>query len=239
VRVESFRSFAPDFNDTYGKHVTSLAEITEIEKRIVQQASDLFMRYGVRNVTMDDIVRELGISKKTLYQYFPDKAELVLRVSAEFFHLEESAFCAIEAQAENAIHELVLIMQWMGQMFSKMSPNLIFEIHRYYPTAWALFDTHRCEHSLIKIITNLKRGVEEGVFRADINIDLVARLRVGAFSQPHDAKLFPADKYSFLAVQQESFLLFVHSIVTPKGLALFHQYSHTAQSSPKNSPSNV
>lgn len=210
-RVESFRSFAPVFR-------------MEPEIRIIHVAFELFVRFGIRNVTMGDIARELGMSKKTLYQYYADKAAIVLASAEGFFQREACMVREIEQQGENAVHELVLIMNWVTQHLRNITPSLMYEVQRYYPEAWMVFDKHRRENALAAIHRNLKRGISEGLFRAEINPDLVARLRIASYSQTADAAILPPDQYSFIQVQEALLDLYIHSIATPAGLVQYHQY---------------
>lgn len=201
----------------------------EPDQRIIHVAFDLFTRYGIRNVTMDDIARELGMSKKTLYQHYEDKAAIVLASAEGFFEREACLIQEIEQQGENAVHELVLIMNWMGQNLKNMSPSLMYEVQRYYPEAWKVFDKHRQENALQAIIRNLKRGMEEGLFRSELDAELVARLRIASYSHTNDSGILPQDRYSFIQIQEVLFDLYLHSIATPAGLERYHQYrQHSA-----------
>lgn len=187
------------------------------------------MRYGIRNVTMDDIARELGISKKTLYQHFPDKAAIVLRVSEAHMEEERQMQGRFAETAENAIHEVMMIMRWMDSHFQQIPSNLVYELQRYYPQAWAIFDNHRCDFALVKIIENLKRGIAEGLYRPEMDVELISRLRVAQFSAAQDAKVIPPDRYSFGYIQYQMLELFMYSIVTEKGRSLFQQYLTTSK----------
>jgi AcrR family transcriptional regulator len=199
----------------------------ELEQRIIQQSREMMMRYGIRNITMDDIARELGISKKTLYQHYADKAAIVQRVSEAHMEEENRMQEEFSRSAENAIHEVIMIMRWIDSHFQQIPANLLFELQRYYPQAWALFDSHRCEFALFKIIENLRRGIAEGLYRPEMDVELVARIRVGQFSLVQDTKILPPDRYPFVAIQHEMLALFMHSIVTTEGKALFQQYLNT------------
>jgi TetR/AcrR family transcriptional regulator, cholesterol catabolism regulator len=196
----------------------------EPEQRILQVAFDLFTRFGVRNVTMDDISRDLGMSKKTLYQCFSDKAALVLACVEGFFQREACISVEIEQQSENAVHEQVLIMNWLEQNFHYTSPSMIFEMQRYYPAAWQLFDKHRRENALKAIIRNLERGISEGLYRRELNVELTARLRVLSYSNPGDPTILPPERYSFVQIQSTLLESYLYSITTPAGIERYLQY---------------
>jgi AcrR family transcriptional regulator len=112
----------------------------EAKERILQKAHELFNRYGIRSVSMDEIAAQLGISKKTVYQYYADKDELVSAVfNGIMSHNKEQ--CLKDRQiASNAIHEVFLAFDMVKEMFAEMNPAVLFDMEKYHPSA---FDTHR------------------------------------------------------------------------------------------------
>ena len=88
----------------------------EVGEKIIKRASELMMQFGIRTVTMDDISRDLGISKKTIYQYFKDKKELVNRITSLHLQIEEEHFVSTVNQSENSVHELMLVSQCLESL---------------------------------------------------------------------------------------------------------------------------
>ena len=197
--------------------------------RILDQAMALFMKRGVRSVTMDDIAQDLGISKKTIYQHFQNKAEIVREVTKRHCLQNEAEFEEIAKSAQNAIDELVHVMLWLVQTLKEMAPNLIYDIQKYYPDAWETFHHYENEFVLVAVIDNLKRGIQEGLYREDLNVEIVSRMRVAQVDLGFDETLFPRKQFAHLSVQVEMLKFYIHGITTPKGKealeAYFQQYN--------------
>ncbi len=196
----------------------------DIKARILIQASELFMKYGIRNVTMDGIARKLGISKKTIYQYFNNKANIVFEVSKAHFQEEEVKQEEIMRKAKNAVEELALFIPYVIQSFEEIPPNMIYEIQKYYPEAWKLFDRHKAGFILEKVRDNLRRGVAEGLYRPSINVELIARVRIAQIDASFSQDLFPSHQFDSIEVQLQMFSLYMYGIVSDKGRDLLNTY---------------
>ncbi|MEM7371250.1 MAG: TetR/AcrR family transcriptional regulator [Bacteroidota bacterium] len=204
-----------------------------IEYRILEHAQHVFMRYGVRSITMDDLAKGLGISKKTIYQYYSNKADLVYEVSKAHFRQEEQN-CEIAAQsAVDAIDEMVKVVKWSLEMFSNVAPNLIFEIQKYYPKAWDLFNEFREHFVLRELRKNLQRGIEEGLYRKNLNLEIVARMRIVQIDMSVNPEYFPPNDFPPVEVQSQMFETYIRGIVTEKGRRLLSKY---LASSPEKIP---
>lgn len=173
---------------------------------------------------MDDIARDLGMSKKTLYQYFNNKADIVYAVSEAHF-LEEKAACRqIMDAARDPIEEMVMILRMSAKSFTEISASMVYDIQRYYPKAWALFHDYKNTFVRDEIRENLRKGVEAGLYRKEMDIEVVAKLRVEEIEMVFNPELFPPHKYDFGKVQMELFGLFLHGLVTMKGKKLIYEY---------------
>jgi AcrR family transcriptional regulator len=104
-----------------------------IEEKILRGAQELVFRYGIKSITMDDIAKHLGMSKKTIYQHYADKDELILRL-VEFLlsHNTDQMECIVE-QSKDPIHEIIETMKMMASTFAKMNPILFHDMMKYYP----------------------------------------------------------------------------------------------------------
>src|SRR5690606_36413346 len=98
----------------------------DIREKIRKGAEELFKRYGVRSISMDDIARHLAVSKKTLYQHFADKEEIVRAACAGYLERTDAEFRAISRQANNAIEELVLLSGCLKRNVQDLNPSLLF-----------------------------------------------------------------------------------------------------------------
>ncbi|RMG30814.1 MAG: TetR/AcrR family transcriptional regulator [Bacteroidetes bacterium] len=196
----------------------------DIKERILAQASELFMRYGIRSVSMDEIAKALGISKKTIYQYFHNKAAIVYEVTLAHFEAEEQMQLELSKQAENALEELTLLIPYLIRSFKEIPTQLIFELQKYYPKAWQLFERHKQAFILVKVRENLERGIREGLYRANIPVELMARIRLAHIDAGLSQELFPPQEFDHGEVQLQMFELYMYGIVSDKGRALLNTY---------------
>ncbi|MFK7971273.1 MAG: TetR/AcrR family transcriptional regulator [Bacteroidia bacterium] len=195
-----------------------------VKSRIIQHAWGVFTKRGVRSVTMDEIARDLGMSKKTLYQHFANKAAIVMAVSTMQCTQEQVEIDAVCVGAKDAVDELLRVMSWVSKMLTSISPNLIPELKKYYPEAWEMHADHSDTHVINKLSENLQRGKEEGLYRSDVNVDLVARIRAAQIDTGFNEHYFPSKTYNQLTIQRTMLEVFLYGITTPKGRELIRQY---------------
>lgn len=196
----------------------------EIKNRILTGAEELFMKYGVRSVSMDDIARHLSVSKKTLYQYFIDKDEIVMKVAEGRMERDKRQHDALRAAARNAIEELVKLSVCLKQDFQKMNPAMLFDLQKYHPKAWTLWVEYKQGHIKDSIVRNLRQGMEEGNFRSDINVEVMAAARLELVQLTFDDRVFPSDKFNLAEVNQQLFDHFVLGLLTDKGRKAYEKY---------------
>jgi AcrR family transcriptional regulator len=200
-----------------------MAEIDNKE-RIKIQATDLFMKYGVRSVSMDDIANSLGMSKKTIYQFYADKDELVDAVVLHEIQHNESC-CELDRKgSENAVHELFLAMDMVVEMFHSMNPSLLYDLQKYHPKAFQKFHSHKNEYLYSVIRENLVRGIEEDLFRDDINIDIISRFRVEIMMLPFNPEFQAKVKHNLAEIEEELILHYLFGLVNAKGYKLILKY---------------
>ncbi len=188
-------------------------------QKILHSAGDVFMRYGIRSVTMDDIARELKISKKTLYKYVKDKQDLVVRVMSEYCTQDEKACSSIIAQAQNAIDEIIRVSEFVGQQISQIHSSIHYDLEKYYPRSWDVFYNYKNNYILNCVKANLKRGIEEGLYRNNMDMEIVARLYVEKVDLVFDAAVFPPRQFGFSDVYMELIRYHIRGIASEKGLA--------------------
>lgn len=198
----------------------------DVKSKIINEASGLVMQYGIRTVTMDDISKNLGISKKTIYQYFKDKKELVNTVTQLHLDEEEARFDEALRESKDSIHELILVSKCLRDMMNEMNPNLLFELQKFYPEAWKKYEHFKSNVMKNSITNTIRRGQKEGYFRTDIHPDLLAIMRMEQVQSFMMKNLYPRDKYSLKEVQMHLFDHFIHGLFTIKGHQLFNQYNN-------------
>ncbi|MFM8833946.1 MAG: TetR/AcrR family transcriptional regulator, partial [Cytophagales bacterium] len=218
---KSFHSFAPAFRARKAKNIM---EEKDTREKILKGAEVLFTRYGVRSISMDDIARHLSVSKKTLYQHFADKDELVTMVSKSHMHADRMEYEQITKNAENAIDELHKIAICLKRDMEEMNPTLLHDIQKFHPKAWAIWESYKSEYIYNSVVRNIKQGIEDGHFRADINPHILAAKRLGVIEMCFDERVFPSSKFNLAEVQTQVFEHFVYGLTTEKGKKLYLKY---------------
>lgn len=195
-----------------------------MKERILQKAEELFDRYGVRSVTMDEIASALGISKKTIYLSFSDKEELVDAIFCSRMNENQHACVKDSEMAENAVHEVFLAWDRVSKMLTTMNPSIIYDLQKYHPEVYKKY--HHFKHGfLYKMISaNIEKGISEELYRGDLNTDIITRLRIGTIMMSLNPEIFPSHKYKPVDVEECVFLHFLQGLVTSKGLKLFQKY---------------
>jgi AcrR family transcriptional regulator len=201
-----------------------MTEIAIISERIKQKAHDLFMQYGLRSVSMDDIANGLGISKKTIYQYYADKDELVDEVVNSIIGYNQSCCDEDIKNAENAVHEIFLAMEFMMEIFRSMNSSLLFDMQKYHPKAFQKFSKHKNDYLYGVIKDNLLRGIREELYRPDIKVDILARYRVESVTLPFHPDFHMKVKSGLAEIEEELALHFLFGLVSQKGYKLTLKY---------------
>ena len=174
---------------------------------------------------MDDIAREMAISKKTIYQFFKDKNEIVCSATEEYLKGECSEILSLERESENVVELLVNTSKQLRRHVGAVDPGALQDLKRYFPEGWKIFLHYKKEVFLKSIINILKKGVQEGYFRSDINPEVLGIMRMEQIQIPFDEELFPRDRFEFAEVQMQLLTNFINGILTEKGRELFDQYS--------------
>ncbi|HMJ47261.1 MAG TPA: TetR/AcrR family transcriptional regulator [Ferruginibacter sp.] len=202
---------------------------TDVKDRIKFAAHDLVMQYSIRSVSMDDIASSLGMSKKTIYQYYKDKDELIDAVVEGVLQNTQLACNTDRAKADNAVHEVILSMDMIAQMFRKMNPSILFDMQKYHPEAFQRFLKHKNDFIYNILRQNLERGIKEALYRPEINIDILARFRVDSMFIPFTPEFQRNMKYNLLEIEQQIITNFLFGLVTLKGYKLVVKYMQLRQ----------
>ena len=188
-------------------------------QQIIAQVSPLLMRYGVKSLTMDDIAKHLGISKKTLYQVVSDKADLVEKAIMLYMEFEMASMTAIHQKSKNAIEELIEISGHMNQHLTQMHPSILFDLEKYYPASFKRFENYKVECVLTHVQRNLQDGIDQDLYRDNLNIPIVARLYVARIDSLFDPKVFPSDEFNLKTVFLEHIRYHIRGVASEKGVA--------------------
>lgn len=193
---------------------------TCIASKVFEKARHLFNTVGVRNTTMDDLAKELGISKKTLYKEVENKADLVKFCVQYDLNQDEKLINSISENTENAIEELVLIAAHISKELQIYHPSILKDITKLYPESWALIENHKDTFVKKNISDNIKKGVKQGLYRKDVNAELATIIQLHLCFLPLENI---HNNYNPTQVYQEILRYNLYAIATPKGIELFEQ----------------
>jgi len=205
----------------------------EVKERILFKAADLFMRYGIRSVTMDEIAGQLGISKKTIYHFFADKDEIVEGVIDKEIQQNECKCDTYLKSSENAVHEVFISFEGTEEMFKAMNPLMMYDLEKHHYKAHKKLRDHINKYMYQVIYENLERGIKEKLYRPEINIDITAKHRIESAFIMFNQDVFPHGRYLITEVSRELGLLYMYSIATPKGVKLIEKYLQGVNSNKK------
>jgi AcrR family transcriptional regulator len=191
----------------------------EIKKKdILEQAQRLFMRLGIKSLTMDDVATQLRMSKKTLYEHFKDKNDLVEQMIAAVCKHHRSNIDAICAKGLNAIDENQEITHFIVAQIGGVHPSVQFDLQKYHPKAWEILDhseqndIHRC------VSSNLHKGVKEGLYREDLDVEVITRLYIARMDTTWDGRVFPPERFNIADVLWKHFEYHIRGIASKKGV---------------------
>jgi len=185
---------------------------------ILETSITLFIKFGVRSVSMDDIAREAGVSKKTLYIHYKDRKALV-QAAIEYHLLRVEDSCStIFSTTENPIDQLINISMFFHDMTRQINPNLFFELSKYFPKAWKALSDHRHHYVQNRMRDNIQRGIALGLYRDDFQVEVAVRIYSCLVDLIMDDTLFPKTEFAFKELHREIVLFHLHGISTPKGI---------------------
>jgi len=196
----------------------------EIKDRIQEKATELFMRFGIRSVSMDDIATQLGMSKKTIYQFFADKDELVDAVMAANIQKTQGECITCTTKAANAVEEIFLTMEMIQEQFRNMNPMILYDLQKFHIRAFQKLTAHKNEFLLSIIRKNIEKGITEGLYRKDISVDILSRFRLESMMLAFNMDAFPPSKYNLADVTQEIIEHFLFGLATIEGHQLILKY---------------
>jgi AcrR family transcriptional regulator len=189
-----------------------------MKEKILNKAADLFLSYGFKSVTMDDIANSLGISKKTVYSHFQNKRHLVHDTTFYVFDQINEGICQICAGHDDPVRELYEIKSLVMEQLKgeKTSPH--YQLQKYYPKIFARLKEMQFESINRCVIENLRRGMEDGFYRKDLDIDLIAKFYLNGNLGLMNLDLFPMDQNNMGDLKAAFLEYHIRAIATEKGL---------------------
>jgi len=192
--------------------------------KILEKAKELFMRYGIKSVSMDDISRHLGMSKKTLYQLVDNKNDLIGKVIQLHLEKEKEDMDGICERSTDSIHEMLLIAKEVSKNLRDMNPSTVYDLQKYYPETWLKLQSLHQEYVYGIIKNNIQNGIESGIYRNSLHPDIIAKFYVGKSFILTDEKVFPMSQYNRNDLFWEFITYHIHGIASEKGLELLAKY---------------
>jgi len=179
------------------------------------------MKYGIKSITMDDIANQIGVSKKTLYNHFTDKSQLVEHIITLKIEEDKKVFKMASKEAINAIDELYRHTKYVIETFSAVNPSVFHDLRKNHSAAWQLTIDHKWTFVYNQFLENINRGIREGIYRNDIHKEIYAKMFVSNIETIIDGDVFPWPQFTYETVFLESFRLHVRGITNMEGLAYF------------------
>jgi AcrR family transcriptional regulator len=201
----------------------------ETKDRILQAALELFFRFGIKSVTMDDIARHMAMSKKTIYKFFRDKDEVVHTLMENELKRDIEEFSEIARNASNVVEEVFNHMKKMHQMLNNINPNIFYDLQKYHPKTWAIFHEFRTTFAFRQVFDALEKGKKEGLVRQDVNSEMMARLRVEEIDLGFNPTIFPPDKFRMIDINLAFVEHWLYGVCTLKGHKLINKYKQIVE----------
>lgn len=194
------------------------------EENLISKASEIFLIHGIKSLTMNDISSKLGISKKTLYNFVTDKNDLVMKCIQQ--HINTNA-CELDDAckvSKNAVEELINFSRIAGESMKQVHPSIFYDLQKYHPEAWSIIRNFEDVAILNLTKTNLQNGIDEGLYRKEMNIDIIASLYVSLVQSIFDPSSQLSKGISSTEYYFEVFNYHIRGIANNKGIELINQY---------------
>jgi len=190
----------------------------EPKDKILQGAESLFLKYGFKSITMDDIARELGVSKKTLYQYFEDKNDLVNQVIEAHINFDMQNCNKLIDSGCDPVAFLIEVSKSITENHRKANVSVLFDLKKYFKPSWERLEKFKSEFIYNQMVTNIRQGKELGLYRNEINTELTAKLYVHSVEFMMRPELYQEIITDFHLMHFEIVKYHLRAICTEKGL---------------------
>lgn len=196
-------------------------------ENILDKVFEMYNRYGIKSVTMDDVASMLGMSKKTLYQFVTDKKDLVEKVIERLIEQKDCQQKEVYGKSLNAIEEIFELAQIMNDHVKNYNPTMEFDLKKYYPILHQRISQIRRDKMYNSVYTNLKKGIENGIYRAEMDVDIITKIFVSRVELSFDNPLFLPDEITSAKVFKEMMTYHLHGICNSNGLEILKEKLRT------------
>jgi hypothetical protein len=190
-------------------------------KKILSDIRMLALQEGIDNISVKSLCEKLNICEDTFYKHISDENDLVVKV----LEFERSRFSEIfdeyDFEDMNAIDILMIVSKEIASRYYDVTPTISVLLKEKYPKIYQEHFQKRMDFIFMKIQINLQKGINQGMYRNDLSIELVSRLYMSRLIDIHNEDIFPSDQFSFSTLFEVMFENFVRSIATPEGLKFF------------------
>jgi len=190
----------------------------EKHEEILQKVTELYMKFGIKSVTMNDVARELGISKKTLYHCVKDKKDLVKKVIDAKNNKLGERITKIFESGINAIEVTLAISNFISNHLKSFPPTVEYDLKKYYPKIYKEVNNQRRTNMNNAIIANIKKGIDEGLFRKDLKPDIIAKIQIHRMEASGDDFFSELGNYSIDQLFKEVITYHLRGICSQKGI---------------------
>lgn len=192
-------------------------------EKILRASGELFKKFGIRNISMDDICRDQGISKKTLYQYVSNKNDLIEKILDLINQNEGQRHIERVKPAKTAIDQLLEVSKIVSENMKNFNPTITFELQKYYPQIFQKFIEEKRKSIYENIKRNLNKGIDEGLYRSDLDLEVTARFYVQKLENVHTSEFLKCTEFSIEKVFETMFENHIRGISNPKGIEYFEE----------------
>ena len=189
------------------------------ELEVIQKAGQLFMRYGIKSMTMDEIARQMGVSKKTLYQFVDNKKDLVKKVMLQHIDMQQCNIQGVFGEQSNAIDALMDMTKVVGSNMKELHPSIMFDLKKYHPEAFAILQEHKQSFIYRNIKNNLEIGMKSGLYRDNLNPELLTYLSLSMVNSIMDPENLVKEDFSYADLHAEMMRYHIRGIASAEGRA--------------------
>ncbi len=200
-----------------------------MKEKILEKATDMFLNLGFKSVTMDDIAHEMGISKKTIYNHFENKTKLVEETTMHVFCTISQGVDDICALQKNPIEELYEIKKFVMLHLKDEKSSPQYQLQKYYPKIYVTLHQKQFDVMQDSVVDNIKKGMELGIYRKNLNIDFVSLIYFSGVTSIKDKELFPQNKFPMTTLMNDYLEYHLCGIITPKGRKVLNKIINSNQ----------
>ena len=194
----------------------------EEKDQIIEQIEEKLFKEGFYKTTMDDVASELGMSKKTIYKFFPSKEDLVMAIAKHFMNRMKSKIVPALNTDKNAIEKLAELINILATASEKVSPKRMDEIRKYFPNLWNEIDSFRTKMMFGNITKVIDQGKSEGLF-IDYPTTIIMNILVASIRNIVNPDFILNNNFSIIEAARYAFKIIIGGIVTEKGKKVFNQ----------------